>query len=93
MERQASIIAAAASLFAVNGFKGTTTRKIAKTAGIIEATKHALYAAILAEKVPISDTKCQIVFGLSYYNGNLPSLIHQGSATFHSLSLYDGQFL
>ena len=61
-ERQASIISAAASLFAVNGFKGTTTREIAKTAGISEAllfkyfpTKRALYAAILAEKAPISD--------------------------------------
>lgn len=61
-ERQASIIAAAASLFGVNGFKGTTTREIAKMAGISEAllfkhfpTKHALYAAILAEKAPISD--------------------------------------
>ena len=60
-ERQASIISAAASLFAANGFKGTTTREIAKTAGISEAllfkyfpTKRALYAAILAEKAPIS---------------------------------------
>jgi AcrR family transcriptional regulator len=60
-ERQASMIAAAASLFAANGFKGTTTREIARTAGISEAllfkyfpTKHALYAAILAEKAPIS---------------------------------------
>lgn len=56
-ERQASIIIAAAALFALKGFNGTTTREIARTAGISEAllfkyfpTKRALYAAILAEK-------------------------------------------
>lgn len=60
-ERQAHIISAAACLFAANGFKGTTTREIAKAAGISEAllfkyfpTKRALYAAILADKAPIS---------------------------------------
>jgi len=60
-ERQASLIAAAASLFAAKGFNGTTTKEIAKAAGVSEAlvfkyfpTKRALYAAILAEKVTVS---------------------------------------
>lgn len=62
IERQASLIAAAASLFARKGFNGTTTREIAKSAGVSEAlvfkyfpTKHALYGAILAEKVTITE--------------------------------------
>lgn len=61
-ERQASIISAAAALFAANGFKGTTTREIAKRSGISEAllfkyfpTKRDLYAAILAEKSLLSE--------------------------------------
>jgi AcrR family transcriptional regulator len=61
-KRQASIISAAAALFAVNGFKGTTTREIARRAKISEAllfkyfpTKRALYAAILAEKSMLSE--------------------------------------
>lgn len=61
-ERQAGLIAAAASLFAAKGFNGTTTKEIAKAAGVSEAllfkyfpTKRALYAAILAEKVTIRE--------------------------------------
>lgn len=61
-ERQASLIAAAASLFAAKGFNGTTTKEIAKAAGVSEAlvfkyfpTKRALYAAILAEKVTVTE--------------------------------------
>ena len=61
-ERQAGIIAAAASLFAARGFKGATTKAIAKAACCSEAlvfkhfpTKRALYAAILAEKAPFSE--------------------------------------
>ncbi|HJT19353.1 MAG TPA: TetR/AcrR family transcriptional regulator [Nitrospira sp.] len=61
-ERQAGLIAAAASLFAAKGFNGTTTKEIAKAAGVSEAlvfkhfpTKQALYAAILAEKVSVGE--------------------------------------
>lgn len=56
------MIAAAAALFAAKGFNGTTTREIAKAAGVSEAlvfkhfpTKQALYAAILAEKVSVDE--------------------------------------
>jgi AcrR family transcriptional regulator len=63
-ERQASIIATAAALFAAKGFSGTTTKEIAKTAGVSEAllfkhfpTKRALYAAILAEKAQYAELR------------------------------------
>jgi AcrR family transcriptional regulator len=61
-ERHAGLIAAAASLFAAKGFNGTTTKEIAKSAGVSEAlvfkyfpTKRALYGAILAEKVTVNE--------------------------------------
>jgi AcrR family transcriptional regulator len=61
-DRQASLIAAAASLFAAKGFSGTTTKEIAKAAHVSEAlvfkhfpTKRTLYAAILAEKVTVNE--------------------------------------
>lgn len=60
-DRQASLIAAATSLFAARGFRGTRTKEISKAAGVSEAllfkyfpTKRALYAAILAEKANLS---------------------------------------
>jgi AcrR family transcriptional regulator len=63
-QRQASLINAAASLFAANGFTGTTTKRIAKAAGVSEAllfkhfpTKHALYTAIIEEKAQYSDLR------------------------------------
>ena len=61
-DRQASLIAAAAALFAAKGFNGTTTKEIAKAAHVSEAlvfkhfpTKRTLYAAILAEKVTVNE--------------------------------------
>jgi AcrR family transcriptional regulator len=63
-ERHAGLISAATSLFAANGFKGATTKEIAKSAGVSEAllfkyfpTKRALYAAILAEKAQYSELR------------------------------------
>lgn len=63
-ERRAGLIEAAASLFAADGFKGTTTKQVAKAAGVSEAllfkyfpTKRALYAAILAEKAQYSELR------------------------------------
>jgi AcrR family transcriptional regulator len=51
-------------LFAANGFTGTTTKQIARAAGVSEAllfkhfpTKHALYTAMLAEKAQYSELR------------------------------------
>jgi len=56
-ERRRQIIEAAATLFSRKGFRGTTTREIAKAVGVSEAmlfkhfvTKEELYAAIIEAK-------------------------------------------
>ena len=56
-ERQANLLSVATSLFAANGFTGTTTKSIARAASISEAllckhfpTKHAQYNATFSEK-------------------------------------------
>ena len=56
-ERRDQILATAVNLFARNGFRGTTTKEIARAAGVSEAmvfrhfaTKEALYVAILDDK-------------------------------------------
>jgi len=66
-DRQAGLIGAAASLFAAKGFSGTTTKDIAKAAGVSEAllfkhfpTKRALYSAILAEKAQYSELRAAL---------------------------------
>lgn len=55
-ERRASILAAAFPRFAVHGFEGTTTRDLARAAGVTEPvlyrhfpSKEALFAAVLEE--------------------------------------------
>jgi AcrR family transcriptional regulator len=57
-ERRAAIVSAAMSLFAKNGFRGTTTREIACAVGVSEpvlyqhfATKRDLYTAIVDQMV------------------------------------------
>jgi AcrR family transcriptional regulator len=56
-ERREQILSVAVSLFSNHGFRGTTTKEIAQTAGVSEAmvfrhfaTKEELYAAILDHK-------------------------------------------
>lgn len=58
MERREQLIEVAVDLFSRKGFKGTTTREIANTAGVTEAvifrhfaTKEQLYTAIIDRKV------------------------------------------
>jgi TetR/AcrR family transcriptional regulator len=62
-ERRRVIVEAAVALFSQKGFRGTTTKEIAETAGCSEATifkhfatKNALYSAILETKSRIDET-------------------------------------
>jgi TetR/AcrR family transcriptional regulator len=62
-ERKLQILRVAVSLFSRKGFRGTTTKEIAKVAGVSEAmvfrhfaNKDELYAAILDHKACSSDT-------------------------------------
>jgi TetR/AcrR family transcriptional regulator len=57
-ERRSQILSVAVNLFSQRGFRGTTTKEIAHTAGVSEAmvfrhfaTKEELYAAILDHKM------------------------------------------
>jgi AcrR family transcriptional regulator len=66
-ERRRVIIEAALTLFARNGFRGTTTKEIAQAAGCSEATlfkhfatKDELYSAILETKTRIEETLAQV---------------------------------
>jgi AcrR family transcriptional regulator len=61
-ERRAQILREAAQLFGSHGFKGTTTRDVAARVGITEAalyryfaSKEAMYAAILDERMAAPD--------------------------------------
>lgn len=62
-ERRRLIVEAAVSLFALKGFRGTTTKEVAEAVGCSEgtifkyfATKEDLYSAILEEKAQIEET-------------------------------------
>src|SRR6185369_10489760 len=61
-ERRSQILAVAVSLFSERGFGGTTTKEIARAAGVSEAmvfrhfaTKKELYSAILDHKACLHD--------------------------------------
>jgi len=63
-EREQKILKSATSLFAKNGFKGTTTKAIAQVAGINEAllfrhfsNKEKLYSSILKTKLEAFDSR------------------------------------
>ncbi len=85
-ERRSQIVMVATSLFSKNGFRGTTTREIAKKAGISEAVifkhfsrKRELYKAII-------DARCSDESGQSRLMSALKG--KEGLALFKTLALY-----
>jgi AcrR family transcriptional regulator len=85
-ERRAQIVKVASSLFSKNGFKGTTTREIARGAGISEAVifkhfsrKEDLYKAII-------DSRCIDTEGQSCLIGMLKG--KKGREVFMTVAVY-----
>jgi AcrR family transcriptional regulator len=75
-ERRAQIVGVATLLFARKGFKGTTTREIARKAGISEAVifrhfskKEALYTAIINAKCNDKDGQSRLIKALEGKSG------------------------
>ncbi len=102
-ERRAQIVSVATSLFARNGFKGTTTREIARKAGISEAVifrhfskKEALYTAIINTKCNDKDGQSRLLKALEGKSGRevfreVASFLiseHQRDPTFMRLLTY-----
>ncbi|MEE8184771.1 MAG: TetR/AcrR family transcriptional regulator [Thermodesulfobacteriota bacterium] len=102
-ERRAQIVSVATSLFARNGFKGTTTREIARKAGISEAVifrhfskKEALYTAIINTKCNDKDGQSRLLKALEGKSGQevfreVASFLiseHQRDPTFMRLLTY-----
>ena len=85
-ERRAQIVKVATDLFSKNGFKGTTTREIARKAGISEAVifkhfsrKEELYKAII-------DSRCTDTEGESCLIGRLKG--KKGKEVFKTVAVY-----
>lgn len=85
-ERKGQIVRVAAELFARNGFKGTTTREIARKAGVSEAVifkhfsrKQALYNAII-------DSRCGDSGGQSRLIGRIKG--KKGKEVFETIAAY-----
>lgn len=70
LERRETIVAAAISLFAERGFRGTTTKELARLSGVTEpvlyqhfATKRDLYSAIIEKKSREGDLMIESALG------------------------------